>query len=73
MDEPCSICGDDTGVGTPLYSDRTVVTLRSGAPAFACASCMDRVMRRHRRRQFTDEEAAQFIENVRLAGMVGDH
>ena len=71
--EPCAICGEETTVGSPFYSDRRVVDHRSGTRSFICSSCLAEAQAKRGRRQFTDEETARYIENARLAGMVGDH
>lgn len=51
--EPCCQCGEDTAVGSPLYSDR--LADRSGdEPRYLCSLCAQRL--RGSREVHSDEE-----------------
>ncbi len=41
--EPCVACGEDTAIGSPFFSDRTVVDRPDGYRLFICSLCEIRV------------------------------
>ncbi|MGZ6266642.1 MAG: hypothetical protein ACXWN4_07040 [Candidatus Limnocylindrales bacterium] len=40
--EPCLSCGEETAVGSCLFSDRNRVDLEAGAKGYLCAECAKR-------------------------------
>ena len=70
--EPCAACGEETGAGSALFSDRRVVRHTSGDTSFVCSSCMARAAQRMRRDRLTDDETRRFIESGSMA-IIGNH
>jgi hypothetical protein len=74
--EACSGCGEETGVGSPFYSDRRVVSGPDGQRAFVCSLCAERAARSRRARRLTHAELEQLTKNgsmAMIASMGGGH
>jgi hypothetical protein len=54
--EVCEACGEETAVGSPLYSDRRVVTDPTGRRTFVCSSCTRRIVAARRQEPLSDED-----------------
>jgi hypothetical protein len=65
--EPCAGCGEETGTGSPFYSDRRVVRTPDGQQSFVCSLCAGRVAIGRRRTRLTDEEIEQLTKNGSMA------
>ena len=61
--EPCAVCGEATAVGSVFFSDRQTLVLPDGSSAYVCVLCDARVRAGHRRRQLTEDEVRQLVEN----------
>ena len=66
--ERCSSCGDDTAVGSPLYSDRRVFKSPTGQQAYLCSSCAERAVDARRRPAMTDAERVDLERGAALFG-----
>ncbi len=64
--EPCSVCGEETAAGSPLFSARRRVDHDDGSRTFLCPVCDGRVSQHHGKR-LSDEELASFIRSGSLA------
>lgn len=65
--EPCSGCGDETGAGSILYSDRRSFDLETGGRAYLCSYCVQRASAARRGRPLTDAEARRLLDNGSMA------
>jgi hypothetical protein len=66
--EVCESCGDDTGPGTPLYSDRRIATDAAGHRRYLCAPCAQRMASPPRRQGMSDEERRKLESAAALFG-----
>jgi hypothetical protein len=66
--EPCMSCGDDTSVGTPLYSGRHQATDSNGRRVFLCASCNEEMIAGRRREPLTDEDRRKLEQAAAVFG-----
>ncbi|MDQ3881058.1 MAG: hypothetical protein M3295_08300 [Chloroflexota bacterium] len=66
ISEPCARCGEETGVGTPLFSGRRRIGPRDDTPAFLCGICNGRAPTPHGQR-WSDEEVRRAVEGGSLA------
>jgi hypothetical protein len=67
--EPCVVCGEETAIGSSLYSDRRVVDQPDGARIHLCTLCLGRVADGHRGKRRTDEQIRNLVENGSMAAI----
>jgi hypothetical protein len=65
--EPCVVCGEETGIGSPYYSSRRAVVSK-GAEAFLCSDCEAR-SHPGRRHELTDEQRRKLDESALMFGL----
>lgn len=65
-EEPCQACGEETVVGSVLFSDRRQGTTPEGAKYFLCAYCIRRLVPHDHQVDLNDPD---FYESMRAAGM----
>ncbi len=71
--EPCKVCGEETGVGSPFFSDRRTLTQADGGHFHVCSACQQRLGSNGRQR-LTDAELDRAITTMGLAGQAwGGH
>ncbi len=66
--EPCASCGEETAVGSVLYSDRHDLALAEGGRAHLCAECYQRA-RAAKGGELTDADAEAIASNGFLIGV----
>jgi hypothetical protein len=66
--EPCSVCGEDTSAGSPLYSDRRVFVRHPAPPAFLCSVCAARAVAERRRSGMTEDERRELEKGAAVFG-----
>ena len=67
-EEPCQSCGEETVVGSVLFSDRREGRTPEGTKYFLCAYCIRRLVPHDHQVDLNDPE---FYESIRAAGMFG--
>ena len=67
--EPCSICGEETAVGSPLFSDRRELE-RDGQRAYLCSICLENAVGVRRGTHLSGAELERAINVAALAGQV---
>ncbi len=65
--EPCLVCGEETGIGSPFFSSRRVVDSNPGQ-AFLCSDCEAR-SHPTRRHELTDEQRQRLDESALMFGL----
>lgn len=66
--EPCASCGEETAVGSVLYSDRYDLALSEGGQAYLCGECYQRA-RAAKGGELTDADAQAIASNGLLIGV----
>jgi hypothetical protein len=61
--QPCLKCGDETAIGSPLYSSRTKVDLKKGLTGFVCSDCHVGITG-HDRGELTEEDVRKLREGA---------
>jgi hypothetical protein len=64
--QPCTGCGRETKVGTPLFSDRQTAHPEGGEPIYLCGDCNERAVS-HFGRRLTEKDMLQL--SARAAGI----
>jgi hypothetical protein len=59
--EPCLRCGDETAVGSPLFSGRRHVEHKGGS-AFLCQACDEQLAGSRRGKRLTDDEVRKLVD-----------
>lgn len=67
--EPCLACGDETAVGSVLYSDRFPVDQPTGQRVYICGYCRDRIRDSKKGAPLTDQEFRDMANNAAMAGV----
>ncbi len=67
--ELCAGCGEDTAIGSSLYSDRRVIDQSDGTRIHVCSLCVGRAAARHRRKRLADEQIRNLVENGSMAAI----
>jgi uncharacterized protein YlaI len=65
--EPCIVCGEETGIGSPYFSSRQLVH-KGAAPVFLCSDCEAR-SHPARRHELSDDERRRLEEHSSLFGI----
>lgn len=65
--EPCKVCGENTAVGSILYSDRRVIGHADGHRNYICTLCDQRIAASRHGKQLTDDETRRLIETGSLS------
>ena len=68
--QPCTVCGEETAAGSPLFSERRRLDHPDGTRTFLCPLCDARASQRQGKR-LTDDELQRFILNGSLAMIAG--
>lgn len=69
VQEPCASCGDETAVGSVLFSDRLTIPRDGRADAYLCGLCDAQIRASQKRTGMTDEEIAAFTRNASAAAI----
>jgi hypothetical protein len=59
--EPCLRCGDETAVGSPLFSGRRHVE-HKGRSAFLCQACDEQLAGSRRGKRLTGDEVRKLVD-----------
>jgi hypothetical protein len=70
INQPCTVCGEETAPGSPLFSERRRVEHPDGKRTYLCPMCEARASQ-HRGRRLTDEELDSFVRSGALAMIAG--
>jgi hypothetical protein len=67
--EPCSRCGEETGVGSAFFSDRKTIEGKDGHRTFFCPLCDPRIRSSRRGQRMTADEASNLAKNGSAAAL----
>lgn len=66
--EACVSCREETAVGSVFFSDRHVVDLADGRPAYLCSLCDSRIRATRRGKRLTDAEVRDTVQRIYIGG-----
>jgi hypothetical protein len=60
--EPCVSCGEETSVGSPLFSGRRRIERPDASATFLCEPCNERLAASRGRTSLTDDEVRRVVD-----------
>jgi hypothetical protein len=61
--EPCSVCGEETSVGSVFFSDRRSIDRPDGTVSYLCSLCEARLAAAHHQNRLTEEQIRGMAAN----------
>ena len=69
VQEPCASCGDETAVGSVLFSDRLTISRHGRGDAFLCGLCDAQIRASFKPTRMTQEDVAALNKNASAAAI----
>jgi hypothetical protein len=62
-------CGEDTAVGTPLFSGRRRIVKSSASAVFLCEVCDERIATERSGKPLTDDQVRRYVDGGNFAAI----
>lgn len=67
--EPCVSCGENTSVGTPLFSGRRRIVRSAASAVFLCEICDEGIAATRSGKQLTDDQVRRYVDGGNFAAI----
>lgn len=67
--EPCVSCGEETAVGTPLFSGRRRIVKSSASAVFLCDVCDELIASKRSGTPLTDDQVRRYVDGGNFAAI----
>ena len=72
--EPCSVCGEETAVGSVFFSDRRTIDRADGTVDYLCSLCDARLAAAHHQERMSDKQVRRFADTLSaVANQITNH